>query len=319
MFNSFELSILPIQFFADGEGGSEGTEATGVTPGDAASESVEPQIIYGLEDDPDDGDQQDTVPAENIPKNVDEEFSELIAKDGKYKAAFDARVQEILRARLKDAEQKSADAESQKKKLEAFSPLLSELARRYGKDVGDIDGISKAFLSDRKIYEEEAERNGTTADEVIRSRERERSFEDIKRQRDMLIAERERGQREEQARRRYDAMLAESEEVKKDFPDFDLRTEVKNSEFLSMLKAGVSMKSAYKALHADEIMQGAMAYAHDKASEEAVKRIAAKGRRPEENGLASATVVHKTDVNTLTDSDMDKINEQVRSGKKIRF
>ena len=129
-----EMRILPIQFFAEGGStgtGAEGEANSGVTPGDAASESGEPEIIYGFSEDPVAGDQKEQEKSEQPEqKTADEEFGELIAKDGKYKTAFDARVQEILRARLRENDAQKAEAERQKKKITKNTQMKKELERR---------------------------------------------------------------------------------------------------------------------------------------------------------------------------------------------
>lgn len=79
---------------------------------------------------PSDGD----APAAGVLSN-DAEFESLIK--GKFKKAYDERVQSTVSRRLKQAKQ----AEAQ---LSALSPLLQHLAREYGVDGSDIEGLTAA-------------------------------------------------------------------------------------------------------------------------------------------------------------------------------
>ena len=40
--------------------------------------------------------------------------------------------------------------------------------------------------------------------------------------------------------------------MKQAYPNFDLRTEVQNQEFLALLRANIPMQHAYEVLHRDE-------------------------------------------------------------------
>lgn len=74
------------------------------------------------------------APAAGVLSN-DAEFEALIK--GKFKKAYDDRVQDTISRRLKQTKQ----AEAQ---LSALSPLLQHLAEKHGVDVSDIEGLTAA-------------------------------------------------------------------------------------------------------------------------------------------------------------------------------
>lgn len=78
----------------------------------------------------------------------DAEFEALIK--GKFKQAYDARVQDTISRRLKQAKQ----AEQQ---LQALSPLLGTLARKYGVEEHDIEGLTAAVTGKAESAPETAE------------------------------------------------------------------------------------------------------------------------------------------------------------------
>ena len=113
---------------------------------------------------------------------------------------------------------------------------------------------------------------------------------------------------------------SEAENVKNIYPGFDFETELSNPKFTRLLGSGVSVKTAFEALHMDDIMGGAMAYTANKVSKKITDNIRARGARPVENGsnqAAAATI--KNDVTKLTAKDRAEIAKRVRNGEKISF
>ena len=92
------------------------------------------------------------------------------------------------------------------------------------------------------------------------------------------------------------------------YPDFALAAEVQNPDFARLLKAGVSVRTAYEACHLRDLLGGAMQYTADRAN------------RPPENGATpGAGAVLKTDVNSLTRAQREQIERRVAHGERIRF
>jgi hypothetical protein len=125
---------------------------------------------------------------------------------------------------------------------------------------------------------------------------------------------------QQRAEQQYAVWQNQIEEVKKFYPSFDVNTEVKDPEFLKMLRAGVRMKNAYETLHLDEITQNAARVAAQTADAQAQERIRQKASRPSENGTSSqSAVIVKNDVSSLTRKERAEIARRVARGDKIVF
>ena len=216
--------------------------------------------------------------------DTDNEFEELIR--GKYKDAFTKRTQTIINRRFKET-----------KALEEYKSgaekVLSALRGRYGTEDGDFDGL----LSRISEKEKSAEPRGNPFREVVQRAEREKG-----------------------ARELYSRWQSEARELRSLYPAFDLAAESKSPEFISMLQGGASVRSAYEALHHDEIMMDAMKYTARAVSEAMSRNLSAKRERPAENGLSARSgATPSWDVSNLTDGDIAEILRQVAKGKVIRF
>lgn len=222
--------------------------------------------------------------------DTDNEFSELIK--GKYKDAFAKKTQTIINRRFKET-----------KELEEYKTgaekVLSALRGRYGTEDGDFEGLLA------KVTEGSSE-----TDKEEKTERRENPF------REVLVKAR----REEAAKGLYSKWQSEGEELKSLYPAFDLAKEAERPEFVSMLSGGATVKSAYEALHHDEIMMDAMKYTAKTVSEAMSRSLSAKSERPFENGLSAKSGMSPSwDVNSLTDGDIAEILKQVSKGKVIRF
>ena len=124
---------------------------------------------------------------------------------------------------------------------------------------------------------------------------------------------------ERQARQQIAVWEQQAGEMREIYPDFDLRRECENPQFVKML-AHVPMQAAYEALHLSEIMQGAMAQTARVVEKGVTENIRAKGQRPAEAGLTPTPGVEiKSDPSRLTRADRKRIRELVARGEKIRF
>lgn len=228
----------------------------------------------------------DAVAGQNGAESVtaDEEFSSLI--NGKFKEQFTKKTQVIIDKRFK-----------QTKALEDYKqrvlPTVSHLMEKYGVAEGDEEQLL-SHISSADTDKGQVEPDENVVPSVSRI--------------DAL-------------KHRVGGWLRESEELKTTFPDFDLRTELReNKLFSQLLMGGAPLRSAYETVHKDEILTGAMAYTADRVREQVVKGIEAKGRRPVENGVTSETaIVTSVDVNSLTSQDILKILKQVENGASITF
>ena len=271
---------LNLKLFDEGAApAAEGASVTGVTTGTEAS-AEEPA-------------QEDAAPRPS--------FEELIKGD--YKKDADAYIQKTVKDRLKGPNKTIAE---QKK-------ILAVVAGKYGLDAENLDlaVLSEKVSADDAYYEEKAMMNGLTV-------EQQRRQDQIEAENRMYRAEAERAQQEAQAQAKVEEWAHQAEEVKQAFPDFDLKTELQNETFISLLQSGVNMRSAYVAAHDAEILQGAMRYTAAEVRKATVGDIQARGTRPRENASSSqAAAKLKTDVSKLTKADREELSRRALSGETV--
>jgi len=87
----------------------------------------------------------------------------------------------------------------------------------------------------------------------------------------------------------FERLSREAEEMKKTFPSFDLRAELKNPKFARMTApdVGISVEDAYYAVHRAELQAAAMQLAAQTTAEKIATAIRTGGRRPSETGSAN--------------------------------
>ncbi len=315
---------LNLQLFGEGAGASgigtgtgDGGTGTPGTKGETATAAVSRQgvkgknnlsdVKYGIQTDAEPEaqapDVQTKEPTEPTPDRQTT-FENMIK--GEFKDLYDAKVQNIVKERLKA----SKETES---KLEALTPILELLGQKHGVDSTDIDALKKAVEEDDSYWEDEAMKKGMSVETLKEIR---------KIQRENAVLNREKA--EQQAREKASADVArwieQSKDAKAVHPNFDLRTEMKNPQFMSLLKSNIDPKTAYEVIHHDELMRGAMQFTAKTVEEKVVNNIMANGTRPVENGNASqGASMTKSDVSQLTKADREEIARRVARGEKISF
>lgn len=289
------LEMLHLHLF-NGEGGAGDGQA-----GDGAG-VAEPEIVYGKADDGTDEGTAQGGTYEDVHEDPSKEFDALI--NGKYKEQFGAKVQDIIQRRFKDnAERDNA--------LNEYERTLEPLYNMY--EVDNPADLVARLQSNDALYADRAEAAGLTVEQY--------------KERLTLQAEAERGrqlQREmEQQRasqRQYDQWVAEAEQLKEALPNFDLALESKNPEFIDYLTKGVPLDKAFMLAHLDEFMNGNNNAVASEAKNSVVSQIRMRNERPAEASVKnSRAVIRKSNVNELTNEDIDAINERVRRGEKISF
>ena len=308
MFNSKIILGMNLQLFADGgDGGAGAAGASGVSAGDA-------------------GQQNTGVAAANAGANGDagqqptpeEAFEQLIK--GQYKEQFGKSVEDILRKRMSGVNRQLQEHESVRKQFDAAQPILEFLAQRYGKEITDLEGISKATQEDVTFFREEAMALGMDEKELMEMRRIQRDNKSMQRRIDQFEQAERTRQMQREAAQQAQKWQGEADTLKQMYPSFDLDTELQNQDFKRMLQNGIPMKAAYTALHADEIMQGAMQFAAQRTQQRVTDSIIAGATRPSENGTGAQGAVSPTvDPKKLTDDQIAKINEDVRRGKRVVF
>lgn len=313
-------SLFCIQLFGEGAGGGDGGTGTGGTGAAAAPTGQEtvaapaqPQhkgvkenplanVKYGKQDD---------VPAAEAPQQVATDPADRNAKfealiKGEYKDLYDQRVQNTVRDRLKGNE-------ATVQKYNALAPTLELLASKYGVDANDIEALNKAIEDDETFYEDEALEKGMSVQQV-------KEYRKMMRENAQLKAERDRAQDRERMERQFAALTREAEQLKQKYPNFDLNTETQNRDFVSLIRAGVPLETAFMVIHKDEIIPAAMQYTAKQVEQKVVNNIRAGTQRPAEGAMGGqSAVLVKSDVSQLTKADRKEINRRVARGEKIRF
>lgn len=249
-------------------------------------------------------------PVADVAMDRKAKFEELIG--GEYKDLFSERTQKIINSRFKET--KTLEAEAQK-----YKAIAERVASKYGADVNDPDGVLKSLDDDDSYYEEEAMNRGMTVAQLkeVKGLERELAQEKA------LKAEAAQKQQIEQRNARW---YQESEELKKSFPNFDFMAEVQHPEtgkqFAMLLSTpGISVSAAYKAIHSDDIIGGAMAHTAQQIQQKTVNDIRARGLRPVENGVsghAPAQMIPQSAKN-MTREDHKIFNKRAARGEEVRF
>lgn len=305
------IPVFNLQLFAEGGAAAGGAgdggtaQGQGVTAG-AASQQTKgalADVKYGIQP-------EETAPAAEVqketaaPPDLNAEFEALIK--GKFKAQYDARMQNTIQKRIKDSKETA-------QKLDAVSPILEMLGKKYGVDASDINALNKAIEEDDSYYEAEALERDMTVDQLKMFKKLERENKDYARR------ESER-QKQEKADRLHSVWLQQEQATKQVYPSFNMEAELQNPEFVNLITNNVDVKTAYEVIHRDEIIPAAMQFAAQAVEQNISKKIAANGVRPSENGTGSrASAVVKSDVSKLTKMDIDEVARRVARGERVTF
>lgn len=282
-----KTKIINFQLFAEGDGGAA-AEATTVTDGANALDTAE-------------------APAEDagtVVKTREEEYAE---HKEKFKDLYQKDFDNSFGKRFKGMKQTEEELKGIK---DDIAPLLKKYKVENAKD------LVSAILSNPSTYADESYETGVDA-ELLAARNM------LEVEQGRRKAEEERKQAEEAERERVEAISKqiksweeEGGKVKALHPEFDLRTEMANPAFSTMLRDGVPMLNIYRALHHEDIAKSI----EDKAKKATTELIKSGQARPTEVGASSTKAINfDRDVNSLTDEDLDEIAERVRRGERITF
>jgi hypothetical protein len=217
---------------------------------------------------------------------------------------YNQKMQETMQKRLKSAK----DAEE---KLGKLTPAAELLARKYNLDPANIDydALAQAISNDESFYEQKALEMGVSVETAKKMDQMER---DTERQQRTL---------EQQKFQNHIASLErQAEEMKKVFPNFDLRTELQNQSFARMTSpnVGISVEDAYYAVHRNELQAAAMQVTAQKVAQKISNDIQAGSRRPNENGTSGqAPSVTTFDYRNASREQREALKKRIRSGEKI--
>ena len=251
----------------------------------------------------------------DAPKSREERrraYDEFIKGEGKEFFAEDT--QNIISKRHKDFK-------TMEEKMGRLQPFMDALSDKYNLASDDLDGLMKAIQNDRDFFSEAAAEAGMDNPETYRQfRQAQRQTEAMKKAEEARKNAEAEAQRQSFVQQKTAAWQAEAEALKGRYPTFNFEADMNNPQFASMLRAGVSVEAAYRALHHDEIVSGAVDEARAKTEKALVDNIRAKGSRPVENGTSSAsTFTYKSDPSKFTKADRAEIARRVARGEIIEF
>lgn len=310
------IPMLSLQLFAEGGAGAAGdggaAQGQGVTAAAAlpqmkgAKSNPLANVKYGI--------QEESAPAAEVqktaenPPDLNAEFEKLIK--GQYKDAYDARMQDTIRSRLKG---KDAQITELTDKQNALNPILDVLYKKHGVDAGNVDALLKAIEADDSYFEQEALEKNMSVKQLKEVRKMEQENAQLRQQM-------QEQQTKQNADKLYARWMTEAEDAKKVYPGFDLAKEMQNQKFLDLLKSNIDVRTAYEVLHKDEIIPAAMQFTAKTVESKLAKKIAAGGQRPAENGMGSGSpAIVKSDPSQWTRADRDEIRRRVARGEKIRL
>lgn len=201
-------------------------------------------------------------------------YRELIESED-YKPDHERFIQKTLKDRTK-----KYDAE-----LARVNDLLTLAGQRYGLDPNAEtfrDDLEKALRSDDSLYEKYAEEHDVSLPEARRMVGLEQQLEKAQKESEA------RKEAEENAAR-IQALRESAEKTKAIYPNFDLDREMQNPMFVRQCAVwGGNTTAAFRAVHHDEILGGAVRQATESATQAVVNRVKANRERPTEGDLSSS-------------------------------
>lgn len=312
MTRHFKLLPIILTLF-DGEGGEGaaatpgGTQATAPSTRRGKSGGELADVVYGKQE-TEGSDAGSHIGVDTTSDTLDDRrqrYRELVNSD-EYKEFYTEDTQRIINQRF-------AQTKSLQEQLDAASPVLDLMLQRYGIEDGDMDALMEAINADNGYWEQAAEDAGMSVEQY-------KEFQRMERELQAANEQLRRQQGQQQANRQMQQWYTEGEALKQLYPSFDIQRESQNPAFLSLLRAGTPMKTAYEVVHMDEIKAGVARSTAQAAERQITSNIRARGQRPAETGTtAQATFTVKDDVSKLTKKDRAEIAKRAARGEKISF
>ena len=131
----------------------------------------------------------------------------------------------------------------------------------------------------------------------------------------------ERRQEQNMRRAAEQAAAREALELTAQCPDFDLGAALKDDRFCALLRAGIDVRTAWFALHAQALLETACLRAGRSAEQRMSEHIRARGLRPVENGLGSggAGIVVRSDVSRMSRADRAELAARAERGERVKL
>lgn len=333
------LKAARLQMFSEGgdggAGAGVGTGDTGAVPGtEGLSASLQaeinrvssrrnggkkkgdtPNVVYGKQDAGTGDDlgngsvaggnsNADVTTTSNTLEERRARYNEMTRKGGEYHDLFAEDTQRMINTRFKEMKNLENTVNTQK-------PIMDMLMQKYNITDGDAAKLLKAIETDDKYWEEAAEEAGMTVEQY-------RTYQKMARENEELRKAQQIAQGRQNMENQLQKWYEEGEKVKSVYPNFDLRAESQNRDFLQLLQAGIPIQKAYETIHLDELISGASIVSARQAEQRTVNNIKNRASRPAENiNSSQSTTVVKSDPSKFTKADRAEIIRQVERGKSI--
>lgn len=213
---------------------------------------------------------------------------------------YNKQMQAVVQSRLKSA--KGAE-----EAMAALTPALELLARQYKIDPTKMDyqALAAAISDDNSLYEDKALEMGVPVEEAKKIDQHEQQ-----------VAREARTLEQQRIQQHISQLEKQGEELKKLFPNFDLRTELQNPVFARMTAPGkgiMSVEDAYRAVHRQEIEAASMQVIAQRTAEKFSNAIQAGGRRPDEAGTSGqAPSVTTFDYRSASREQREALKQRIR-------
>lgn len=232
---------------------------------------------------------------------LEAEWAEL--KKGKFADLYGADVKKAIGERFKN----QADANQQ---LEKMQPMLDALMKKSG--VQSVEELQALILDDDSLYEEEAEAMGMTVAAY-------KTFKQMKEDHERDQAEKAQSLEEQRMREHFVKLSRQADDLRKTVPNFDLRAELQNPEFLRMTHpdVGLSVEQAYFAVHHNDLMPQAMSYGIQRARQQISQTMQANAGRPVEGAMRGGAPAERVgmDPRNMSRQERAKLIEENRRRK----
>lgn len=296
------------------QGGTAETAETPIAPTRRSKKDAYANVLFGKQASPDEGTDagatvgtpkvpnKDNGPETESPEDRQKAYNDLVR--GKYKDLFTQDTQRIINQRFKETKQTEAQLQKQ-------GAVLDILMAKY--NAKDLDTLKESIENDDAMWESAADDAGMTVKQY-------KEFSRLQRENREYLQREQEIETQRKAEEIMQQWNAEAEALRQKFPQFDLNQECQNPQFTNMLRHGTPVEVAYKALHLDEIVTEAMKTTAQAAEKRVVDNVRAKGARPVENGLSSAsTFTVKNDVSKLNKADRAEVVRRALMGEEISF
>ena len=219
---------------------------------------------------------------------------------------YNKQMQSVIKSRLKAA----GNAEEA---LAKIAPALEVLARKHGQDPAnpDYDALAKAINDDDAYYEDKALELGVSVEAAKRIDQQERDDARQKREEARTLEQ-------QKIQQHFVKLEQQGEALKKMFPNFNLREELKNPKFAQMTSPNslMSLEDAYYAVHRKEIDAARSQVIAQQTVQQISNSIQAGSRRPDENGTSGQSASVTTfDYSKASKSQRDALKREIYAAK----